>query len=98
MRSESRENIDIAARCRIGGRNVEIKLRDLSSQGCRIVDCGERLCEGQPLSVRIPGLEGLAGRVCWAAKNAAGIHFYQALYQPVIDHILRLNSRQAQAA
>ena len=69
---------------RLGGFNFNVALRDISSGGCRV----EMLepCEvGDPVIARLPQLEPLGSRVCWARAPPPAIQFLTSLHPAVFD-------------
>jgi PilZ domain len=81
----------VTASCRSSmGRQSDIILSDLSTDGCGVTT-GEGLVKaGQMIVVRLQGLEGLAGTVVWVRGNKAGVKFERPLYGPVVDHIVKV--------
>lgn len=47
---------------------------------------------GARVVIRPQGLEGLTGVVRWIDGDYAGVEFDREIYQPVVDHLVRLHS------
>src|SRR5437763_7383728 len=59
---------------RLGGFNFNVALRDISTGGCR-VEMIEPAVAGDPVIARLPQLEPLGSRVCWAEGKTTGMQF-----------------------
>jgi hypothetical protein len=79
-------NSNIVVR-RLGGFNFEVALRDISSGGCR-VEMIEPSEVGDPVIARLPQLEPLGSRVCWAEGITTGVQFLTNLHPAVFDALL----------
>lgn len=65
-----------------------VSLEDLSPGGFRIA----WLPDARPeiaLRIRIPGMQLLTARICWAQDNAVGCAFADPLHVAVFEHVVR---------
>ena len=72
---------------RLGGFNFEVALRDVSPGGCR-VELLEPCEVGDPVIARLPQIEPLGSRVCWARGTTTGVQFLTSLHPAVFDALL----------
>jgi hypothetical protein len=72
---------------RLGGFNFDVALRDVSTGGCR-VELLEPCEVGDPVIARLPQLEPLGSRVCWARGTTTGVQFLTSLHPAVFDALL----------
>jgi hypothetical protein len=72
---------------RLGGFNFNIALKDISSGGCR-VEMMEPTAVGDPVIARLPQLEPLGSRVCWADGSTTGLQFLRTIHPAVLDMLL----------
>lgn len=72
---------------RIGGFNFNVALKDISTGGCR-VELLEPSEVGDPVIARLPQLEPLGSRVCWAEGTATGVQFLTTIHPAVFDMLL----------
>lgn len=79
---------------RLGSFNFQAKLHDVSSGGCR-VELIEAYEAGDRVVARLPKLEPLGARVCWAVGATAGIEFLNGMHPAVFDSLLMRLSRPA---
>lgn len=72
---------------RIGGFNVHVALKDISTGGCRVelIEPGE---VGDPVVTRLPRLAPLGARVCWAEGTSTGVQFLTKIHPAVFDLLL----------
>lgn len=78
------------ARCRtLSGFAEDVVIRDVSEGGCRIAGAVLKMCAGDRLLLRPPGMESLAALVRWANRHEAGVEFERPLYGPVVEHLQR---------
>jgi len=85
-RRSRRSNLLMTARLEVEGRSIDVKLRNLSSEGARVE--GDQLpVEGTQLTFR-KGELAVAARVVWTQGRQAGIGFAQML-DPVeiLNHV-----------
>lgn len=68
---------------------------DLSVNGCSLSSPCPLEPEGTRVYVRPEGLGAIAGHVRWAIPGRIGIEFESPLYEPVVDHLLRLHGGPA---
>jgi hypothetical protein len=66
---------------RLGGFNFSVALKDISSGGCRVE-------VGDPVIARLPQLEPLGSRVCWAEGATTGMQFLTTIHPAVFDMLL----------
>jgi len=79
---------------RLGGFNFDVALRDVSAGGCR-VELLEPCEVGDPVIARLPQLEPLGSRVCWASGTTTGVQFLTSLHPAVFDALLpRLSANE----
>jgi hypothetical protein len=85
-RKSRRSNVLLAGTLEVAGRVMDIKLRNLSSEGALVQ--GDRLpVEGSQLIFRRNDLT-VQARVCWVAGNHAGLSFAQPLNaEEVLRHV-----------
>ena len=77
---------------RIGGFSFNVALTDISTGGCR-VELLEASEIGDPVVARLPKLEPLGARVCWAEGTTTGVQFLTTIHPAVFDLLLsRLSS------
>lgn len=72
---------------RIGAFNFDVALKDISAGGCR-VEMLERSVAGDPVIARLPQLEPLGSRVCWADGTTAGVQFLKTIHPAVFAALL----------
>lgn len=72
---------------RLGGFNFNIALKDISRGGCR-VEMLEPSEVGDPVIARLPQLEPLGSRVCWAEGTTTGMQFLTTIHPAVFDMLL----------
>ena len=72
---------------RLGGFNFNVALKDISSGGCR-VEMLEPSEIGDPVIARLPQLEPLGSRVCWAEGTTTGMQFLTTIHPAVFDLLL----------
>lgn len=89
MRRSQRRVVLLEAQLRTGGglRDTGTVL-DLSPSGCSVTVNTFFLSYGQRLTVRLPGLESLAGTVRWIEGQRCGIEFAYALHPAVVEHLI----------
>ena len=75
-------------RSRSGFRD-DVVITDISAEGCRVESRSSTLRTGDLVLVRLQGLEGQTGTVCWTENTALGIRFDRPLYGPVVEHLVR---------
>lgn len=62
----------------------DIKVHDLSAQGCRI-GVPERLEQGDLVWVQLPSLESLPGWIRWTTNPESGVEFDRPLHRAVFE-------------
>lgn len=67
------------------------EISDISTQGCCVRVRSLQLRVGSHVVIRPQGLEALGGTVRWIARDCAGVEFDQAIYGPVVDHLVRMH-------
>ena len=65
------------------------RLSDLSETGFKLAWLPD-YSPGQPLKIRIPGIEPLNAKVCWHEGKQFGCAFENPLHIAVFEHIVRL--------
>lgn len=72
---------------RIGSFNFQARMENVSAGGCRVelIDTYEI---GDHVIARLPQLEPLGARVCWATGATAGIEFLSGMHPAVFDSLL----------
>jgi hypothetical protein len=72
---------------RIGSFNFQARMHDVSAGGCK-VELIEAYDAGDHVVARLPKLEPLGARVCWAMGTTAGIEFASGMHPAVFDSLL----------
>lgn len=91
-RQAHRRAISLAAQCRTqSGLRDRGEISDISAQGCCVRVPGLYFRVGARVIIRPQGLEGLTGVVRWIDGDCAGVEFDREIYQPVVDHLVRLH-------
>lgn len=89
-RRSRRLTLAMPARCRmLSGFLEDVVLRDVSTEGCRIMGFTLNLRPGSKIVVRPVGMEGLGATVRWAAGHEAGVEFDRPLYPAIPEHMQR---------
>ena len=65
------------------------RLSDLSETGFKLAWLPD-YSPGQPLKIRIPGIEMLNARICWHEGKQIGCEFASPLHVAVFEHLVRL--------
>ena len=91
-RHEEREHIDLdGPTLRVeNGATEMIKLHDLSSQGFR-TDWPHKLVSGDPVWLKLPGMDALSAKVAWELDLMIGCKFDVALRPAVYSRIINRN-------
>jgi PilZ domain len=88
-RASRRAELCIRCEVRQGTRPWQtVVLEDLSAKGFRI----SGLAHADPaksLSIRLPRMQLLTARLCWAAGTVVGCEFNAPLHEAVFDHLVR---------
>jgi hypothetical protein len=71
-----------------GGAGVTVHVMDLSTHGF-CVETHLDLSEGQPVWLRLPGIESSPARVCWVRGYVAGCSFDQPLHPAVLELVIK---------
>lgn len=93
-RAPRTERVGVALVCEVrqGTRPWKMaRLEDLSPGGFRIAWLPDATPE-MPLRIRIPGMQLLSARICWARDSAVGCEFADPLHVAVFEHIARAAS------
>ncbi len=91
-RQVHRRSVSLAAQCRTqNGLRDQGEISDLSAQGCCLRVHGLFFRVGTRVVVRPDGLEGLTGVVRWIEGDYVGVEFDRLIYQPVVDHLIRVH-------
>jgi hypothetical protein len=95
-RGAQRRSVALPAQCRTtNGLRDSGQISDISTQGC-CVNTGNLLFRvGSHVVIRPTGMEALGGTVRWIARDFAGIEFDQAIYGPVVDHLVQMHQQGA---
>lgn len=72
---------------RVGSCGFEVALEDISASGCRVVMLDSAVA-GDPVVARLPQLEPLGSRVCWAEGTVTGVQFLRPMHPAVFDMLL----------
>ncbi|MCJ2186360.1 PilZ domain-containing protein [Novosphingobium beihaiensis] len=91
QRAQDSQRVGVAMLCEVrqGTRPWKMaRLEDLSPGGFRIAWLPDARPE-IPLRIRIPGMQLLTARICWARGNAVGCEFAEPLHVAVFEHIAR---------
>lgn len=72
---------------RAGFPKFEVKIRDLSAEGCKI-EFVDRPADGERVWVKFDGLASLEATVCWIDGAFAGARFDRPLHPAVFDLLL----------
>lgn len=72
---------------RLGAFAFEVALKDISAGGCRVTMI-EPGVVGDPVIARLPQLEPLGSRLCWAEGTVTGMQFLRPIYPAVFDMLL----------
>lgn len=87
------------AQCRVtSGLRDSGEISDISTQGCCIRTDSLLLRVGAHVVIRPHGMEALGGTVRWIARDCAGVEFDQAIYAPIVDHLVQLHRSGTQVA
>jgi hypothetical protein len=86
-RDSERAPVAIIAMLRRQGRTAyQVKLRDLSRNGCR-AETLSRIIIGDHVWVTIPGFTAIEGTVRWTDKINFGIEWEKRIHPSVFEHI-----------
>ena len=91
QRAQNAPRVGVAILCEVrqGTRPwKKARLEDLSPGGFRIAWLPDARAE-LPLRIRIPGMQLLTARICWARDSAVGCEFAEPLHLAVFEHIAR---------
>ena len=80
-------NCDIEFK-RHGDARYRVDLVDFSPQGC-CISPPVRVEAGEPISLRIPDMSAIHGKIAWVRDWKAGVVFDQAFHEAVFDHVVR---------
>ena len=87
-RDSVRHRLTRKARCHSArGQVMDATMSDLSISGCRLLTSTTPFGVGEVISVRLAGLEGIAGHVRWLHSSMIGIRFEGLLHEPVLRHL-----------
>ena len=88
-RANQRASLCIRCEVRQGTRPWQmVVLEDLSAKGFRISGL-THADPAKPLSIRLPGMQLLSARLCWAAGPLVGCEFATPLHIAVFEHLVR---------
>lgn len=89
IRANERQKLFMTARFRCGGQTAICDVVNLSESGCKLRVSANFVDVGDMVFVKPDGLETLAGTVRWKYDGWMGVEFQQAVYRPVVDHLVR---------
>ena len=69
-----------------GRLKVQVRIVDISSQGCRLELSGP-LPEGALVSVKVPTFEPWQARIVWSKRGTAGCQFTHLLHPAVVQRL-----------
>lgn len=72
---------------RVGQANYRVGVRDLSPSGCKI-KLVDRPRVGEPMMVKLDGLETIEAEVCWVEDYDAGLRFAREIHPAVFGLLL----------
>ena len=88
QRSVTRRIIDFGAFIRAEDATaVQVRCRDISTDGCRIEGAGNIAADAE-IWIKMSGLTPLRARVVWVREQDAGCEFYEPLHPQVIEQLL----------
>jgi hypothetical protein len=88
MRSVTRRIIDFGAFVRDEDAvALQVRCRDISTDGCRIEGAGNLAVDAQ-IWIKMTGLAPLRARVVWVREQDAGCEFFEPLHPEVIEQLL----------
>lgn len=90
---DTRQNDRVPLNCEIefkrhGDARYRVDVFDFSPRGC-CISPPVRIQEGEPISLRIPSMEAIHGRVAWVRDWKAGVEFDRPFHAAVFEHVLR---------
>lgn len=91
-RFRPRHDVTVYGRFRFHGRAYDVPLKDLSETGCRFYDRHGSLQPDTAIALRIAGIGPFPATVRWRRDGYVGVEFDEALYAPVLDHIVAMSS------
>ncbi len=69
------------------GRKLELPVLDISLGGCMVDARAWSIRPGEPVSIKLPGLNYQPAEVVWNEDERAGIAFEEPLYEPTLEHL-----------
>ena len=97
IRGSERQALFLAARFRRGGQTSVCDVIDLSESGCRLRIRANFVDVGDTVFIKPEGMETLAGTVRWKNDGWMGVEFLEAVYRPVVDHLVRASATKLRA-
>lgn len=97
IRSSERQALFLTARFRRGGHTAMCDVIDLSESGCKLRIAANFVDVGDTVFIRPEGLEALSGTVRWKNDGWMGVEFLEAVYRPVVDHLVRTSTTTLRA-
>ena len=91
IRRYERQKLVLAARFRRSGKTALCDVVNLSEAGCKLQLGANVVDVGDTVFIKPANLETLAGTVRWQNEGCMGVEFHQAVYRPVVDHLVRTN-------
>jgi hypothetical protein len=91
-RRAQRRSVVLPAQCRTtSGLRDTGEISDISTQGCCIKTDTLLFRVGSRIVIRPDQMEALGGTVRWIAGDCAGVEFDRAIYNPILDHLVRMH-------
>ena len=92
---ERRQNERVAAHYNAevryrSGHKLHLPVLDISLGGCMVDARSWSIRPGEPVSVKLPGLNFQPAEVIWIEDQRAGIAFDEPLYEPTLEHLSRI--------
>lgn len=85
-RRESRLFVNAPGTYRLaGGEPRTMSFSQISANGCRIVEHGCKLAEGDRIEIALGPVDGVTATVRWCADDMAGVQFDEALDPLIVD-------------
>jgi hypothetical protein len=86
-RTEKRHEVSVPGRLFSTFGRRDVRIHDLSEQGCRFRDDVDRLDEGDAVTIKLGEVGPLAATVMWRRDGFVGVRFNTPLYPSVMAHI-----------
>lgn len=86
-RSKSRAPTEVAIRCRVPASPVQVTVKDITAEGCRIALGRWRIQSGTTVVLEVNAEVNVIGRVIWTKLDTAGIKFESDLPAELLSAI-----------